>query len=93
MRLYLRSANRRPDPPPLETNDRATVRFGMAVWTVLFVIALILRSDLEAQGHGWWIWTPVAGVALGFYGLHHLRKRDEHPNDGDHGQHGDHGQP
>lgn len=76
MRLYLRSTDRRPDPPPLRTNDRLVVMVGMAVWAVLFLVALALHSRLEEQGRGWWIWTPLAGLALGFYGLHYLRKRD-----------------
>jgi len=75
--LFLRSADRRPDPPPLRTNDRAAVRFGMAVWTVLLVTALLLRDRLESQGRGWWVWTPVVALLLGCYGLHYIRRREE----------------
>jgi len=75
VRLYLRSADRRPDPPPLETNDRAVVRFGIAVWTVLLVVALVLHPQLEEQGRGWWVWTPVVAIMLGCYGLWYLHRR------------------
>ena len=76
MRLYLRSADRRPDPPPLQTNDRRVVLIGMALWAVILVVALAMRSRLEEQGHGWWVWTPVAALVLGAYGLYYLRRRD-----------------
>ena len=81
MRLYLRSSDRRPDPPPLRTNDRAVVRFGITVWAVLFMIALAMRSRLVEQGRDWWIWTPLAAIALGFYGLYYLRQRERHRTD------------
>jgi hypothetical protein len=77
MRLYVRSRQRRPDPAPLLTDDRATVLVGTAVWVVLLVAALIWHGRLSADGHGWWVWTPVAGIALGLYGLRYLRKRGE----------------
>ena len=88
MRLYLRSADRRPDPPPLQTNDRAVVWFGIAVWGILLLAALVLRPQLEEQGRGWWVWTPVAAIVLGFYGLHYLRRHDQRrrPSDQDRDQ-------
>lgn len=79
MRLYLRSADRRPDPPPLRTNDRAVILAGLAVWAVLLAAALALHSRLVADGRGWWMWTPVAGIVLGLYGLRYVRKRDARP--------------
>ncbi len=87
MRLYVRSADRRPDPPPLQTNDHAVVWLGIAVWAGLLIVALLLRSRLEEQGRGWWVWTPVAAIVLGLYGLYYLRRRDQHrdrttPEDG-----------
>ncbi|MDQ1287540.1 MAG: hypothetical protein QG622_1105 [Actinomycetota bacterium] len=76
MRLYLRSPDRRPDPPPLPTNDRLTVTVGIAVWAVLWVAALILHDVLDASGRGWWIWTPPSGIVLGLFALVYLKRRD-----------------
>lgn len=75
MRLYLRSSDRRPDPPPLATDDPAVIRFGIGVWAVLWVAALVLHGTLRDHGHGWWIWTPPAGIVLGFLGLVYVRRR------------------
>ncbi len=75
MRLYLRSRDRRPDPPPLATDDRLTVLVGMVVWAVLWVAALALHERLADDGRGWWVWTPPAGIVLGALGLLYLRRR------------------
>jgi hypothetical protein len=81
VRLYLRSHERRPDPEPLQTNDRATVLAGIAVWAVLWVLTAVFHDQLDAAGRGWWIWTPPAGIGLGLVGLAYLRRHRRH---GDH---------
>jgi len=80
VRLYLRSADRRPDPPPLPTNDRATVLVGMIVWAVLGVTALIAHGWLADTGRGWWIWTPPSALVLGVLGLRYLRRHQPPPS-------------
>jgi Protein of unknown function (DUF2530) len=75
VKIYLRSNERRPDPPPLQTDDRQVVLIGTAVWTVLLVLAVIFHDRLAADGRGWWVWTPVVGIALGLYGLRYLRRQ------------------
>jgi hypothetical protein len=75
VRLYLRSADRRPDPPPLPTKDRLTVVIGEVVWGVLWVVALLCADALHASGRGWWVWTPPAGIVLGLIGLCYLHVR------------------
>lgn len=74
MRLYQRSADRRPDPAPLVTDDRATVVAGIALWGVALVVALVLHDRLAAAGRGWWAWVAVAGIGLGLLGLLYVRR-------------------
>jgi FtsH-binding integral membrane protein len=74
VRLYQRSADRRPDPPPLATDDRATVLVGIGLWLVALVVTLVLHARLADQGRTWWIWTAVTGVLLGLAGLVYLRR-------------------
>jgi uncharacterized membrane protein len=59
---------RRPAPPPLEANDQQVAAILTAVWAVALVIVLILRDRLPADAR-WWIWTCVAGVCMGLFGL------------------------
>ncbi len=75
MRLYQRSAERRPDPPPLQTDDRRVVLAGTLVWAALGVLALVFSDRLAADGRGWWVWTPPVGVLLGLYGLRYVSRR------------------
>ena len=75
MRLYLRSTDRRPDPAPLRTDDRAAVLVGMLIWTLLWIAALVWHARLADTDRGWWIWTPPAGIALGALGLLYLHRR------------------
>lgn len=39
-----------------------------AAWGAALVVVLILRDRLPA-GEQWWIWTCVAGVVMGVFGL------------------------
>jgi hypothetical protein len=66
----------------MQTNDRAVVRFGIGVWAVLLVVAIALHGRLAEQGRGWWVWTPVAAIALGLYGLHYIERHDRSRNRG-----------
>jgi hypothetical protein len=72
MRWYVRSAERRPDPPPLASNERGFVWAVTAVWAVLLIVGVAMHSRLEADGRGWWVWTPVVAIALGLYGVRWL---------------------
>jgi Protein of unknown function (DUF2530) len=55
-------------PPPLEANDQLVAVVGTAAWAVALVVLLIVRSELPA-GSRWWIWTCVAGLALGLFAI------------------------
>ena len=61
-------AGRREPPPPLEANDQIVAAVVTAVWVVALVVLLAVRASLRA-GERWWIWTAVAGIALGLFGL------------------------
>ncbi|ETK30806.1 hypothetical protein GCM10009530_54830 [Microbispora corallina] len=63
---------RRPDPEPLKTKDTLTILTGTALWAVaLVVVALVVRpADTRP------VWTCVAGIGLGLFGLLYVRRRD-----------------
>lgn len=65
---------RRPDPPPLETDDVRIVAAGTAVWAVAFVVLLVLRltgNDI----HAWWLQMCAAGALLGLVGVRYCVRR------------------
>ncbi|MEU7894391.1 DUF2530 domain-containing protein [Nonomuraea sp. NPDC049152] len=62
----------RPDPEPLETNDRAAVLGGTALWAVGLVVLLIVRPGPD---HAWWIWTCVTGIVFGGFGYWFVGRR------------------
>ena len=58
----------RPAPPPLEANDQLVTAVFTAAWAVALVVLLVLRDQLPPSER-WWIWTCVAGVAMGLFAL------------------------
>jgi hypothetical protein len=61
-------AERPAPPPPLEADDQLVIRIITAGWAVALVVLLIVRGSLPA-GERWWVWTCVAGLAFGIFGL------------------------
>jgi multisubunit Na+/H+ antiporter MnhE subunit len=59
---------RRPSPPPLEANDELVTAVITVGWAVALVVLLVLRDQLPA-GERWWIWTCLAGLVMGLFGL------------------------
>lgn len=60
---------RKPDPPPLRTNDVRTVKIGTSLWAVALVTGAALRNwDVVA--------TCAAGLALGFIGIYYVQRRE-----------------
>ena len=55
-------------PPPLEANDRLVTLTGTAGWALALIVLLIVRGSLPADAR-WWIWTCVAGLAMGLFAL------------------------
>jgi hypothetical protein len=65
---------RRPDPPPLETDDVKIVAAGTVVWAVAFAVVLVMRlagSDI----HDWWLEMCGAGALLGLVGVRYCVRR------------------
>ena len=66
---------RRPDPPPLQTNDAAVVLVGTSLWAgALLVLGVLELGDL-APVRDWWMGMCAYGVALGLFGLWYVRRR------------------
>ena len=55
-------------PPPLEANDQLVTGVVTAGWAVALIVLLIVRDRLPADAR-WWIWTCVAGLVMGLFGL------------------------
>jgi hypothetical protein len=68
--------DRRPDPEPLETDDRPIVVVGMVLWVIAFVVLVVFfRDDLRRHHTTWWLWACGTGIALGLYGLRFASRR------------------
>lgn len=65
---------RRPDPPPLETDDVRIVAGGTVLWAIAFVVLLVLRLT-DHDIHGWWIEMCAAGALLGLVGVRYCVRR------------------
>lgn len=70
MRFWLREDERRPDPEPVQTDDRRAIAVGMVLWVlVLGALLLVGVDELVATGRGWWLWACAAGLGFGLLGL------------------------
>ncbi|GGM80510.1 hypothetical protein GCM10010106_28950 [Thermopolyspora flexuosa] len=65
------SQPKRPDLQPMKTNDTATFLVGTALWAIALVVLLIARP---AVAEPWWVWTCVAGIGGGLFGLWYSRR-------------------
>lgn len=55
-------------PPPLEGNDQVITLVVTAAWAVTLIVLLAVGHHLPPSSR-WWIWTCVAGVGQGLFGL------------------------
>ena len=73
MRLWLKDSERRPDPTPVETDDRKAVLVGSVLWVVVFMVVLVV--PLSWGDSGWWLTTCAIGILLGAAGLIYTTRR------------------
>lgn len=79
-RLWVRDADRRPDPPVKHTDDRTPVLIGTIIWVVALVIVLLAPSMPGAEP--WrdadrlpYAITSAVGLVLGPLGLIYFKFR------------------
>ena len=68
-------AARRPDPPPLETDDVRTVTVITAAWGLALAVLAVLRATDATRVETWWMVMCGYGLALGLVGVRHCRRR------------------
>jgi len=61
--------------PPVDTDGLRTAIAGTVIWLLAFVGLLPFYGSLEETGHLWWMWTCMAGVGLGLFGIEITHKR------------------
>ncbi|QEO09390.1 DUF2530 domain-containing protein [Protaetiibacter larvae] len=75
MRLWLREDERRPDPEPVATDDRAAVLAGLVLWVLALGGLLVFVGALVDSGRVWWLWTCLVGIGLGLVGLVYTHRK------------------
>jgi hypothetical protein len=66
---------RRPDPPPLETDDVRVALVGTAVWLVALLLTLVFHGWLADHGNGDWVWIALCGFGLGLVAIRYFLRR------------------
>ena len=61
--------------PPVDVDGVTAVALGSVAFAVALVACLIFRDKLMANGHPWWVWVCMTGVALGCGGLVYVMRR------------------
>lgn len=63
------SRPRRPDPPPLETNDVLVAAVGAAAWAIALIVLLIVPLH---SSDTWWRWVCASGLIGGLFGIWYI---------------------
>ncbi len=75
MRFWLSEGERRPDPEPVATDDRAAILAGLVLWVAAFAVLLVFVGPLVDAGRVWWLWTCLVGIGLGLVTLVYVHRR------------------
>lgn len=65
------SSEPRPEPEPLEIDERIPAGIGTVLWALALVIVLLAWHRLPAADH-WWVWVCVAGACGGAFGYFYI---------------------
>lgn len=60
-------------PPEVPLRTITLAKAGLVAWAVALLVLLVVPR-LRADERAWWIWVPVAGLALGAAGYLYLRR-------------------
>jgi Protein of unknown function (DUF2530) len=63
------------DVDPLDVDGTRTVAVGTGLFLLAFLLLLPFRHRLDEAGRSWWLWTCLAGFALGVVGWEFCRRR------------------
>lgn len=63
------------DIEPVPDDAISAVTVGLLVWAAAAVVCVLLHDQLADSGRGWWVWTCLAGVAIGGFMLVLFRER------------------
>ena len=63
------------DVEPLDVTGTRSVAVGTLGWLVALLVLLPFTGRLRADGNVDWLWTCLAGVSLGIFGLWYCRRR------------------
>ncbi|MGV8970553.1 MAG: DUF2530 domain-containing protein [Microbacteriaceae bacterium] len=92
MRLWLRDSERKPDPVPATTDDRAAILVGLVLWVVSLIVVIVVtatttvdtastNSVVDPERVTATLWTCAAGIALGVVGLIYTARRHSRTRD------------
>ncbi|TDD61245.1 DUF2530 domain-containing protein [Actinomadura darangshiensis] len=63
------SPPRRPDPPPIESNDVHASAAGAIAFAVALVVLLIVGLPSDDR---WWLWVCGVGIVIGLFGMWYI---------------------
>lgn len=75
MRLWLKDSERRPDPEPVQANERTPVVVGLIAWCVALVAVIVATPFFGIDLPSTWLWSCIAGIVLGSLGLAYVQRQ------------------